>query len=294
LKAEQTFILEGHRAAIYTLIPYQGTYILSCGGDGWIVRWDAYGRQKDGQLIAQVDAKVFSMHLINDYLLALGDMNGHLYWVDLDENKTIKNVKHHQKGIFEILQYKSNLLTLGGDGQLTKWSLDTYYPVESIQINRDGLRCGLIVDDKLIIGGSDNAIHVINLESFTIEKTIPQAHKNSVFSLAYTGDVLLSGGRDALLKEWTFPSLKLHSSREAHWFTINDICYIAEEELIVTASRDKSIRFWDAKSLQPLTTVGLQQGGHMNSVNTILFHKGSGLIFSAGDDRSIRAYRPRW
>ena len=142
----------------------------------------------------------------------------------------------------------------------------------------------------VLIGCSDKSIYVFDIEKMTLLQKIEAAHQNSVFSIETIKKVIVSGGRDARLNAWTYPEFALQSSQEAHWYTINDLLYIDQYDALITASRDKSIRLWDAKSLQPLQTIGLQQAGHVNSVNTLLFDEKHQFLYSAGDDRSIIRY----
>ena len=102
---------QGHKASIYDLIILDQNHFLSAGGDGYVVKWNIIGDDFNGQVIASVDAKVFSMCMIKDGLLTLGDMNGHLYWVDTWKKKTVKNIKHHSKGVYSILYHNSCLYT---------------------------------------------------------------------------------------------------------------------------------------------------------------------------------------
>jgi WD40 repeat protein len=141
-----------------------------------------------------------------------------------------------------------------------------------------------------LIGSSDNSIYVFDIVKMQLIEKIENAHQNSVFSIENINGVIVSGGRDARLNTWTYPAFEPKNSQEAHWYTINDLLYIESFDALITASRDKSIRLWDAGSLQPLHTLGLQQGGHMNSVNTLLFDEKNQFLYSAGDDRSIIRY----
>ena len=290
MKLNKISHLTGHRGAIYDLALWRDK-VLSVGGDGWIVAWEADGQSEDGKLLAQVEAKVFCLAVKDEDTIWLGDMNGHLFCVDLEKRETLRNIEAHQKGLFSIYPFGKHLFTLGGDGVLHKWDLDSLRIVESYQLSHEALRCIKPVSDHIVlIGSSDNSIYVFDIEKMVLLRKMEAAHQNSVFSIESINDVIVSGGRDARLNTWTYPNFELKKSQEAHWYTINDLLYIESFDALITASRDKSIRLWDAVSLQPIQTIGLQQGGHMNSVNTLLFDKTHQYLYSAGDDRSIIRY----
>lgn len=277
---------QGHRAAIYQIILVDSK-LWSVGGDGFVVSWPIDGDSEDGQVLARVDAKVFAIATITDEMVALGDLYGHLYWVDIKEGTTLRNVKGHQGAIYDIAVLGDKVYTTSADGYLTRWSRTSMLPEESILIAKEGLRKMLHTDYGLVIGTSSNEIVIVDLAAWQVSHRW-MAHDNSVFSLAVVDGRLVSGGRDAHLKSWQLGTWQPIDDMEAHWFTINDILVINQHDLLVTASRDKSIRLWDRQTMAPLLTKGLQQGGHVNSVNTLAYH--DGVIYSAGDDRSIIAW----
>ena len=104
---------------------------------------------------------------------------------------------------------------------------------------------------------------------------------------------LLSGSRDAHLKMWDLEkNCEMIFDEPAHWFTINDIVFHPSGQLFATASRDKSIKIWDAQSLQLLKVLeGARDGGHFNSVNRLFWSAHEGQLVSGSDDRSLIIWR---
>jgi WD40 repeat protein len=73
----------------------------------------------------------------------------------------------------------------------------------------------------------------------------------------------------------------------AHLFTLNHIAFSPDGHLFATASRDKTFKIWDAQTYELLKVVDtLRLGGHINSVNRLLWH-GGGLISVSDDRRAI-------
>lgn len=285
----------GHNGAIYALSNAPEPYdFCSAGGDGWVVGWQL-AKPDEGRLIAKTDAKLFSLCYIPERMLLLaGDMNGGLHWIDLQHPGATTGLAFHQKGIFALLQIGDSIFSAGGDGKLGRWNLHTGRCEESLQLCRDSLRC-LDYDPQkheLSVGASNGRIYFIDLNTLQVSNTINPAHDNSVFSLAYLnqGSQLVSGGRDAQLKHWSLNVSDTHllSTQSAHWYTINQLALHPSGQWLASASRDKTIKIWDATTLQLLKVLEtIRDHGHINSVNALWHSPDGQFLLSAGDDRSI-------
>lgn len=283
----------GHRAAIYALAPgADARHIRSAGGDGWIVEWNV-DDPENGRLAASVETQIFCLcSLPERELIVAGNMNGGVHWIDRAAPERTRNVQHHGKGVYALLAAGEYLFSAGGDGILTRWSLETGRAIESYQLSNQGLRTIAWSPERreLAVGASDNSIYFLDSESFVLRKILAAAHDNSVFALAYSPDnrYLLSGGRDAMLKIWDLENdavLKLE--KPAHWFTINHIVYAPDKRFFATASRDKTFKIWDAATFELLKVVDtIRDGGHINSVNRLLWLPD--CLISCSDDRTIK------
>jgi len=58
---------------------------------------------------------------------------------------------------------------------------------------------------------------------------------------------------------------------------------------LASAGRDKAVKLWDGRNLDPMWRHESRSGGHTHSVNAVLWL--GELLLSAGDDRVIRAFR---
>ncbi|NUN99018.1 MAG: WD40 repeat domain-containing protein [Saprospiraceae bacterium] len=285
--------LTGHNASVFALCkgPETGTF-LSGAGDGWLVAWQVQNPEM-GRLLAKTDTQVFSMtYLPEQQVIVAGDMNGGVHWIDLLKPERTRNIAHHGKGVFSILPVGDFVFTLGGDGILTRWSAPESRSLESLHLSNQSLRC---IDyskarNELAIGGSDNNIYLLDADTFEIRQTLVQAHNNSVFAVRYHPGApgLLSGGRDAHLKVWDLDRLSSPlSNQPAHLFTINDICFLSDDKF-ATASRDRTIKIWDAQTFQLLKVMDtIRSGCHINSVNALLYLEATRRLVSCSDDRSI-------
>jgi WD40 repeat protein len=287
----------GHNAAIYGLSQASGDdYFYSVGGEGWIVKWPVTGPVMDGVIVGDTGGKLFSIATVGEnHLLIAGDIHGDLFWIDTNNKEILGRSAFHKGSVFDICVINtSQLVTVSGDGYICLWDIGQRLPLLSKRLSNQGLRC--VVHDaengNLFVGASDNNVYVLDALSFEQKHIIQHAHENSIFALNFITDIgLISGGRDAHLKIWDLIDYTAKSDLPAHWYTINKILYIPEFNLIVTASRDKTIRLWDDENNELIRTLDVQKGGHFNSVNTLIWNNEHQILLSAGDDRVIRKWK---
>jgi WD40 repeat protein len=287
-------VCTGHRAAVYALSTQRdpGSF-LSAGGDGWIVSWH-WDNPENGHLVASIETQTFAVaqHVDSDTLIA-GNMHGGMHFIRPHAPDQSRNIQHHQKGVFQILPSGNLVFSCGGDGVLTRWSMPECRSTDSLKLSAKALRAIARSPDgaELAVGSGDGNIYLLDAAGMIITRTLQEAHQHSVFALRYSpdGQLLISGGRDAMLRVWQREQYTLVSEQPAHWFTINSICWSPQDPLFATASRDKTIKIWDAQKLRLVKVIDtVRHGGHLNSVNALLWMP-EGIV-SASDDRTIRLW----
>jgi WD40 repeat protein len=286
----------GHTSSIYALVDKLHTpYFYSAGGDGYIVEWHKDGSVTDGILMAKTNAKIFCMLYIHDTkILVAGDMNGHIYWIDTVTNTIVGRIAQHEGSVFGLYRVGDYMYSVGADGYLCKWDTTLRQPILSIRLSNQGLRC-LVYHDKtgvLYVGASDNSIYILRESDLSTIQCIENAHENSIFTLAmYDDKMLISGSRDAQVCVRNIADdYKIIHHFPAHWFTVNKIITAIEKDIIVTGSRDKTFRVWDANDFTLLKSVDIQKGGHINSVNDLLWFSDLQTLATTGDDRTINLW----
>ena len=297
--------LTGHIGAIFAITEGgDEQHILSGAGDGWVVEWDL-AKPDFGRLVAKVERNIFSLLFIpRQNKIIAGDMDGGVRFVDLAEPTLIRNVAHHGgKGCFDVKVIDNQLLTIGGEGILTRWSLVENRSLESIQLSHKSLRCFDFSKEKneLAIGSSDGSVYFVDATSLALKDVWHKAHSNSIFSIRYVpnNDFLLTGGRDAHLTLWDLnapienETSKALESLPAHLFTINSIVFHPKNpNIFATASRDRTIKIWELDVQNARLTLlkvidTIRHGCHVRSVNRLFWSNYNDYLISASDDRTL-------
>ena len=115
-----------------------------------------------------------------------------------------------------------------------------------------------------------------------------QLHEDGVNSLcidANDPNILYSGGKDALLKVFDLSLNQTNKIIPAHNYAIYDIIHL-NKSIILSCSRDKTIKVWDKKNMSVVARLDHNFNGHNHSVNNIIKYKND-MFFSCSDDGKI-------
>lgn len=282
----------GHRAAIYDLA-LSPTGFYSAAADGFIVHWHLEDVDF-GEVVAQVEGgKFLCLTTLEDGGIVTGALDGGVHWLYPGNEERNLHVAHHTLGVFAILRIGNEVFTAGGDGVLTRWNATTGRTMESLPLSPNSLRSIAYhpQDDLLAVGASDGKVYLLHREGMLLINS-HLANEPSVFCLAFPQDSsatrLISGGRDARLHFFNLSSPEEPPRIiDAHNSTINALAFSPNGRYLATASRDKTVKLWDATTWELLKVAEVvRDRGHVNSVNTLLWLNDE-LLVTAGDDRRV-------
>ncbi|HQU99924.1 MAG: hypothetical protein JNK61_08955 [Bacteroidia bacterium] len=203
-------LLRYHQNGVYDVVAYQPLQLmLIAGGDGLLSVCNI-----EGQLIKQVKIaphklRYIAIHPAQD-VAYIGCGNGHLVSFDLQHLQVIADLPIHR----------------------TNWSCNTI---------------AFINDNQIITGGRDAMLHITDVQSMQIQKSIA-AHNYAIYDMVFNADksLMATASRDKSIKIWDTQT----------WHVLHKL------------SLDKT-------------------EGHKNSVNKIYWHTGLNKIISVSDDKSI-------
>ncbi len=283
--------ISGHGGAIYASA-CDSQFIYSGSADKYVARWFQNEGTQDSFSI-KMDHSVYQLELLNlNKHLIVGLSNGSLHIFDLELRKELKHFIQHIKPIFSITSnlHTSQFYVGDADGNFSVWDSNTfelllYLPLDcgkirNICISADGTLVVLSCQDGTTrIFETISFNEIITLDSHLGGATIAHFH-------ALDSAILLTAGKDALLKVWDWKSATEIKSIPAHNYVIYDIVFFENGEKFGTASRDKSIKIWDSKRFDVLQKIDFKVGGHRHSVNALVKLTENSFC-SVGDDKKI-------
>jgi WD40 repeat protein len=295
ISVQKLHTITGHKDCIYTLTPFESTHqFFSASGDGMIVMWDLL-QPENGQLIATLPNSIYALSFNPTvHLLVAGHNYEGIHLLNVENKKEEGSLHLTKAAIFDIQSLDEYLFVATGEGMVLKIDARSLTIKNKNQSSDRSARC-IAVNSKageIAVGYSDHKVRLFDMDLNI--KLVIDAHDNSVFTVRYSpdGKYLVTGSRDARLKFWNVASgYEKAAEIVAHLYAINHLDYSPDAKHFVTCSLDKTVKVWDAEELKLLKVIDrARHGGHVTSVNKVLWTSYQGQILSASDDRTISVW----
>lgn len=279
-------LLKGHQSPIYHIQTIDTNTLLSCDGNGWLLKWNI--ETEEGTLLAKCNSSIYTFLKVNRHLL-IGDTHGNIHCIDYPKNQFNQQIQVSKKEIFAIEYSKTNDLFFitDGEGQLTILNQNLEIK-EQIKISTNRLRSISLskCEQFLFLGGSDGFVYQYSILGSKVIQSYP-IHSSSIFTTLYYKNILFSAGRNAKIISFDTESESVTNTIDAHLNTINQLTLSKCEQFLLTVSRDKSLKVWSAKDLQLLKVVNQEKFPNQiqRSINTLTVCQN--FIYTAGDDKKI-------
>jgi WD40 repeat protein len=262
----------GHSAAVYSLA-YDNTFIYSASADSFVARWDLIKGTQDNFSI-KADAPVYALATINNCnRLAMGLSNGAIHVIDIEAKKEIRNIQKHPSAVFCIIEntLKKQVYSCDASGNIAVWDANGFDLLLFIPLDAGKIRRIAIAPDgdSIAICCQDGEIRILDTTFFN-EINAFNSHEDGANTACYIGEKhILSGGKDAMLRLWNLETNTLLREIPAHNYAIYDLVYFQDLNKIISCSRDKTIKIWNAENLAISSRIDRKLGGHFHSVNAI-------------------------
>lgn len=280
---------KGHKDSVYDLAEgITAGRILSASGDGYLVEWVS---PEEGVPVARVNHPVYAFeHSREQGRIWLGENSEGLHRIDTERKKAEAFLKLGKVSVFTIVSAGNKTLAGNSLGYIHVIDNQQNSFIRHLPVSAKSIR-SIAVNESLgefAAGSSDHSIRIYDLDTLELKKTI-EGHSNSVFTLAYHEQYLISSGRDAHIRIWDSTLDYLPAAAvPAHNYAINHILPLKGTALLASCSMDKSIKIWDINSMRLLKVIDKGKfASHGTSVNRLWWNENTQRLFSASDDRTI-------
>lgn len=280
--------IKKHAGAIYSGVFFEDS-LITASADRYVVAWD----HKTGEQLPFViknDASSYIIEKLNNQFLLIGSSNGSFHIIDYHKKKELKNYQQHRSAIFsiEINPFQNQIYLGDADGNISVWDSITFKLLLFLPLNIGKIRVIKTINngDTIAIGAQDGYIRLFDTTNFN-ELNTNFIHSGGITSvLPLENGIVLTGGKDAYLRVLD-NNLKVLKAIPAHNFAIYDLQLFKQLNTIVSVSRDKSIKLWNANDLNFLGKITFKEGGHQHSVNKIIPMKQNQFATVSDDKRTI-------
>lgn len=281
----------GHVASIYSIDGHKDL-VYTASGDHFVARWNIESGLQDAFSI-KAEKAVYALKLISTQtILAFGTNSGSIHVVDIEDKKEIRHFVQHKSAVFCIQEneFKNQVYSTDADGNLAVWKKDTWDLLLFIPLDCGKIRSIAVSSngEQIYLACQDGNIRIFETNGFN-EIANFFAHENGTNSLAIfptNSNFLISGGKDGYLRVWNLIDFSVQIEIPAHNFAVYQILFINEGKTIVTSSRDKSIKIWNARDCSFIQKIERKHYGHSHAVND-LWKKDENHFVSVGDDKRI-------
>lgn len=188
-------------------------------------------------------------------LLATSDLSGAISIWDMKRSRLVRKIEAGGWTFAMAFSKDATLLAIGGvSNNVEIWSVTTGRRIRSFAGHTEAIRSvALSPDGKTLVSGSDdNTVRFWNLETGETVKTIEGIRGR--FSLSPDGRRLaaqVDGYRIGIFDLVSGGPTEL----KGHLATIVALEFSADGNTLITGSKDKSIIFWDLRSMQAMKTL---------------------------------------
>lgn len=281
----------GHVGPIYSVDASDST-IYSSSADGFVASWDIHQGIQNSFSI-KLDGASFKIKLIpSTNQLVIGKTSGDIHVIDLTHKAEVHFLKYHTSAIYSIYFVSSfRYVIIGdGDGVVSVWNVDTWKLLIALPFNLGKIRdiAAGFNEHEIVIATQSGEIKRLDLNNFNeIDSSMHHGDGvNSLLNFSLQKKIVLTAGKDGLLKFWKLTNASSNIAIPAHYSAIYRTLSINSGKYFITASRDKSIKIWSANDISVLVKLERKEGGHTRSVNDLA--KISETEFcSVSDDKKI-------
>jgi WD40 repeat protein len=278
-----------------------GRTVLSGSRDRTLKLWNVEDSRERHTLSghgAAVNAVAFSP---DGRTVAAGSADNALTLWDARSGRALRTIKGHTNSISAVAFSSDGGTIVSGsdDNTLKLWDAATGRELRTLSGDSDVVSAvAFSPDGKTIVSASALTLKLWDTTTGRELHTL-EGHRVSIFAAAFAPDgrTIVSGSYDTKLILWDAMTGRLLRILKGHGKGDNDrnaadksgitsVAFSPDSRTIVSGSRDRTLKLWNAASGRELRTLA----GHTSSVSSVVFSPDGRLIASGSEDNTIKLW----
>lgn len=285
------FTLTGHRSPI-TRVRFHPHYsiMVSASEDATIKVWDYESGEFEHTLKGHTDVVQDLSFDPTGALLASCSADMQIKIWDFTSYQCMKTLSGHDHNVSSItfLQSGDFLASASRDKTIKLWEVATGYCVKTFVGHTEWIRAVVPSPDGTLLAScsNDQTVRVWAIDSREC-KAVLREHEHVVECITWATHPQSIASITAPIGHEDSATPATNGTVDyPHSTTIPDAANTNGSMVLVSGSRDRTIRFWDISAGICLFTLI----GHDNWVRQLTFHPQGKLLFSASDDKTVRVW----
>jgi WD40 repeat protein len=282
-------------APIYKIALSKNDRTLACNGkNGDILLWDITTYKLLKIFIEHTDNILDVSFHPQGKLLASSSFDSTIKIWDLETGECIRTLTGHTQLIWSVAfnALGTQLVSSSFDSTIKLWDIETGHCLQTMTAHSRATVEGLFSHDgQFIISASqDLTIRIwiaVQPDDWQCIKVL-QGHQNSIWSIALnsTGEMLISGDHDGILKFWDVKSWQCIRTLRSIPRAVKTIAFSPQDNLLASSGEDRKIRLWDFVTEQCGSTLL----AHSAAIWNIAFSPQDNLLASCGMDGDVKLW----
>jgi WD40 repeat protein len=282
-------------APIYKIALSKNDRTLACSGkNGDVLLWDITTYKLLKRFIGHTDNILDVSFHPQEKLLVSSSFDSTIKLWNLETGECIRTLTGHTQLIWSVAfnALGTQLVSSSFDSTIKLWDVETGYCLQTMTAHSRATVEGLFSrDGQFIISASqDLTIRIwvaVQPDDWQCIRVL-QGHQNSIWSIALnsTGEMLISGDHDGILKFWDVKSWQCIRTLRSIPRAVKTIAFSPQDNLLASSGEDRKIRLWDFVTEQCGSTLL----AHSAAIWNIAFSPQDNLLASCGMDGDVKLW----